>query len=101
MVTKAVVNARAIQVEVFASPIVRARLLKRARIALPAAQREAIAAGAPGWGRKLRIEEGVRPGAKSPTKIKRPYARIIGPKAITEGDKPIDRQRILRRVVNQ
>ena len=99
--TKAVVNERALQAQVFASPIVRARLLSRARVALPAAQREAIAAGAPGWARKLRLEQGVRPGAKSPTGIRRPYARIIGPREVTEGDKPIDRQRILRRVVNQ
>lgn len=101
MVRKAVVNERALQAQVFGSPVVMARLVARARVALPAAQREAITAGAPGWARKLRIEEGVRPGAKSPTGIRRPYARVIGPRAVTDGDKPIDRQRILRRVVAQ
>lgn len=100
MAGKAVVNERALQAQVFAAPIVRESLASRARIALPAAQREAINAGAPGWARKLRLEEGVRPGTKSPTRIRRPYARVIGPREVTEGDKPIDRGRILRRVVN-
>jgi len=96
----AYVDEKYLQQQVFNSPVVARALAGRARIALPAAQREAIAAGAPGWARKLRIEEGRRPGTKSPRGIRRPFARIIGPSEVTEGDKPIDRQRVLRRVVN-
>lgn len=44
---------------------------------LPICQRLALQEGCPEFAESLRIETGTRPGTKSPTGIKRPYARVI------------------------
>jgi hypothetical protein len=83
------------------SPAVRRALqMKRDRV-LARAQRLAIAAGLPEYGRSLRGEDGTRPGTRSPTGIKRPFSRVIATSAdatSTEyGDQGVQKRAILRR----
>jgi len=59
------------------SPEVAAALLAAAQRILPRAQRLAYAAGEKRFADALRVESGVRPGTKSPTGVKRPFARVI------------------------
>lgn len=56
---------------------VRQALAQRARLVHPRAVRAAADAGALEFAKRLRVEEGVRPGTKSPDGIRRPYARVI------------------------
>ena len=65
--------------QVIESPRVREALHARGRLLLPRAQRIAATADAPIFGKAVRLEEGTRPGVKSPTGLKRPYARITAP----------------------
>jgi hypothetical protein len=87
--------------EAAASPAVRAALRAKAKRVLPRAQRLAYAAGAKEFGDSLRIEEGTRPGTKSPSGIKRAYVRIIATSedatAREHGDVGVPKQAILRR----
>lgn len=56
---------------------VRQALSDTARRLLPICQRLALQEGCPRFADSLRVETGTRPGTKSPTGIKRPYARVI------------------------
>lgn len=75
---KIILDPKEISAQALASPQVRAGLRDRAAIALPRAKREALAAGDPEFAASLHIVEGTRPGAKSPTGIRRPFARVMG-----------------------
>ncbi|MDU3736497.1 MAG: hypothetical protein E6586_08730 [Bifidobacterium scardovii] len=66
-----------IQQNVLANPGVRKALNATARRLLPIAKRIAYKEHAPDYADSLRIETGTRPGTKSPTGVKRPYARVI------------------------
>lgn len=57
-------------------PAVKAKLRDKAERVLPRAQRIAAAADALELGRRLHVEEGVRPGTKADGGLRRPYARI-------------------------
>lgn len=87
--------------DVLASKPVRATVQARADRILPTARSIAFSSGARAFGNSLRAESGIRPGAKSPTGIKRPFTRITGD--VTEDIKRADarsklsRQQILRR----
>ncbi|RBQ00148.1 hypothetical protein CRD59_00975 [Bifidobacterium xylocopae] len=59
------------------NPEVRGALVGTAKRLLPICQRLAIQEGCTEFADSLRIEQGTRPGTKSPTGIKRPYARVI------------------------
>ncbi|MGU3409115.1 hypothetical protein ACLBWP_03325 [Microbacterium sp. M1A1_1b] len=87
--------------EAAATPVVRAALRAKAKRVLPRAQRLAYAAGAKAFGDSLRIEEGTRPGTKSPSGIKRPFVRVIATSADAaaqeHGDVGVPKQAILRR----
>ncbi len=71
-------DVEAIIQEVAESDFVRDAIAAEARRMLPAAQRAAYNAGANAFAKSLRVETGTRPGSKSPTGLRRPYARIIG-----------------------
>ncbi len=83
------------------SPAVRAALRAKAARALPRAQRLAAAAGAQRFSRRLRVEEGTRPGSKAEGGFRRPYARVTA--TLTDDDQAADagakitRRQILRR----
>ena len=62
--------------QVLASPAVREALYARARLVLPRTQRAAAQAGAVELSKRLRVEQGIRPGAKAGG-FQRPYARVI------------------------
>lgn len=62
--------------EVAASDQVRRALRARAALVLPRAQREAAQAGRLELAKRLRIEEGTRPGTKAGG-FRRTYARVI------------------------
>ena len=62
--------------QVLASPAVREALYARARLVLPRTQRVAAQAGAVELSKRLRVEQGIRPGAKAGG-FQRPYARVI------------------------
>ena len=66
----------AIVVEAMDHPDVAAAIANKARRVLTRAQYEAYKAGRINFGDQLRIQTGTRPGAKSPTGLRRPYARI-------------------------
>jgi hypothetical protein len=80
---------------------VRGGLEKRARLMLPRAERIAAGAGAVEFGRALRVDTGVRPGAKAEGGLRRPYARVVA--IVTEEMDQADaaatmsRRQILRR----
>ncbi len=63
--------------QVVAQPGVRAAVEQMARARLGKARYLALKAGRPNFAAKLRIEVGVRPGAKARGGLKRPYARLI------------------------
>ena len=62
---------------VLASATVRAALEARARRMAPTARATARAAGAPKAAAAITYRTGTRPGTKSPTGLKRSYARIV------------------------
>ena len=62
--------------QVLASPAVREALYARARLVLPRTQRVAAQSGAVELSKRLRVEQGTRPGAKAGG-FQRPYARVI------------------------
>lgn len=62
--------------QVLESSAVRNALNARARLVLPRAQREAANGGRTQLAKRLRVESGVRPGAKAVDGIRRPYARV-------------------------
>lgn len=60
------------------TPAVRVALAAKARRVLPRAERLAIQANAFEFARTLRIEQGVRPGARAKGGLRRPFARVVG-----------------------
>lgn len=86
--------------QVAQSTAVRAQLRAKTARMLPRAQRLAAAAGAHQFAKRLRVEEGTRPGAKAGG-FRRPYARLTAD--LTEDEKAADsgaklsRRQILRR----
>lgn len=89
--------------EAAASAPVRTALRDKAARILPRAQRLAAAAGARAFAASLRVEEGRRPGIRSPKRIRRPYARVIATSAdataVEHGDVSVSKQAILRRAM--
>ncbi|MBM6622669.1 hypothetical protein JTF08_13720 [Micrococcaceae bacterium RIT802] len=62
--------------EMMGSPAVRKAVAAKAARVLPRAKSLAYSSGADGTGKALEVIEGVRPGTKSPSGLRRPYARI-------------------------
>lgn len=87
--------------EIMASPAVRKALENKARRIHPRARSIANGAGATAFATALRVETGTRPGARSPTGLKRPFARVIADMddAARDADRGADlsRIKILRR----
>ena len=86
--------------QVLQSSAVKQALAARARIVLPRAQRMAAKAGAVEFSRRLKVEQGVRPGTKAEG-FRRPYARVS---ALVDDDvmnrdrgSKLTRRQILRR----
>ena len=77
MSSGAVVDDDWIDHNVLQNPEVREALNDTAKRLLPICQRLAMQEGCDQFADSLRIETGTRPGTKSPTGIKRPYARVI------------------------
>lgn len=77
MSSGAVVDDDWIDRNVLQNPKVREALADTAKRLLPICQRLAYQEGCDEFADSLRIETGTRPGTKSPTGIKRPYARVI------------------------
>ena len=77
MSSGAVVDDEWIDQNVLQNPDVREALNDTAKRLLPICQRLAYQEGCDEFADSLRIETGTRPGTKSPTGIKRPYARVI------------------------
>ena len=86
--------------QVAQSAAVRAQLRAKAARMLPRAQRLAAAAGARQFGRRLRVEEGIRPGTKAGG-FRRPYARLTADltddEAAADSGAKLSRRQILRR----
>lgn len=87
--------------EIMASPAVRKALANKAHRIQPRAASIANSAGAEAFAKALRVETGTRPGAQSPTGLKRPYARVIADMddASRDADRgaALSRTKILRR----
>lgn len=66
-----------VTIRALAHPAVQAAVLRRAQQIFPRAQHAAYKAGRIHFADNMRVETGVRPGTKSPTGLKRPYARVI------------------------
>lgn len=77
MSSGAIVDDDWIDENVLRNPEVRQTLVDTATRLLPICQRLALQEGCPDFADSLRVETGTRPGTKSPTGIKRPYARVI------------------------
>ena len=77
MSSGAVVDDEWIDRNVLQNPEVREALNDTAKRLLPICQRLAMQEGCDEFADSLRIETGTRPGTKSPTGIKRPYARVV------------------------
>lgn len=96
-------NEQEIRQQAAQSSDVRNALRDKADRMLPRAQREALKAGAIEFARALRVETGTRPGTKSPTGFKRPFARVIadndGASDTEHGNVGVPKQAILRRVM--
>lgn len=71
------VDEKWLEKNILESPAVRQGLNDIAARLLPICQRLAYQEGCDDFADSLRIETGTRPGTKSPTGIKRPYARVI------------------------
>lgn len=100
MVTRVIVSRETLD-KAARNPQVIKALRDKADRMLPRAQRLAIAAGLPEFAKAMRVEDGVRPGAKSPKGIKRPYSRVIadmeGAQDFEHGNANVSRQSILAR----
>lgn len=94
-----------IQKNVLENPQVTSALMSTAQRLLPITKRIAYQDGASDFADSLRIETGVRPGAKSPTGIRRPYVRIIAgsedASAQEFGDGKLPKKRLFGRAVAQ
>lgn len=77
MSSGAIVDDDWIDENVLRNTEVRQTLVDTATRLLPICQRLALQEGCPDFADSLRVEMGTRPGTKSPTGIKRPYARVI------------------------
>ena len=91
---------------VLRNPEVRKALNATARRLAPIVRRIAYQEGDPSYAESVRIEQGVRPGTKSPTGIRRPYSRVaIGDEHAAEkewGDgRYYPKKGFLRRAVKQ
>lgn len=62
---------------VLANPAVQSALDAKARRLAPIVQRIALKEGDTRYAESVRVECGRRPGTKSPTHLRRPYARVI------------------------
>lgn len=62
---------------VLANPAVQSALDAKARRLAPIVQRIALKEGDTRYAESVRVEHGRRPGSKSPSRIRRPYARVI------------------------
>lgn len=80
---------------------VRAALRAKANRVLPRAKAIAYSVGATEFAKALKVRDGTRPGTRSPSGFKRPYARVVA--AVTpelkkkDGRTSLSRQQILRR----
>jgi hypothetical protein len=96
-----VVVSRSTLDEVARSRKVSDALEAKAQRMLPRAVRLALAAGEVDFANALHIENGIRPGSKSPKGIKRPYWRVIADtenaEDIENGNAGVTRQSILKR----
>lgn len=94
-----------IQRNILPNPQVRKALNATARRLLPIVRRIAYQEHAPDYADSVRIETGTRPGAKSPTGVKRPYARVIAGDETAEarefGGQGMPKQGFLRRAASQ
>lgn len=90
---------------VLSNPAVRDALDAKARRIAPIVKRIALKDGDRSYAESVRIQTGRRPGAKSPTHVARPYARVvIGDEHATEkehGSKYFPKKGFLRRAVTE
>ncbi|KFF31649.1 hypothetical protein [Bifidobacterium bombi] len=75
--TGAIVDDEWIDRNVLQNPNVKDALMDTAKRLLPICQRLAIQEGCEDFADSLHLEQGVRPGTKSPTGIKRPYVNVV------------------------
>lgn len=86
--------------QVMQSPTVQNRLRDKAARILPRARAIALSDGQAEFAKALEITPGIRPGTKSPTGLKRSYARVgasITPDVKKDGYGKLSRQQVLRR----
>lgn len=97
------VSKKWLEKNVLSNPAVRDALDAKARRIAPIVKRIALKEGDRAYAESVRIQTGRRPGAKSPTHIARPYARvIIGDEHAMEkehGSKYFPKKGFLRRAV--
>lgn len=88
------INQRALQ-----DPKVRKAIRDKAERMLPVAQRAALSAGALDVARSMKVEAGMRPGTKSPTGLKRPFARVVAddPQGSEHGNRGVPKIAFLRK----
>ena len=82
------------------SPSVQAALRNKAARVLPRAKAIALSDNQPGFAEAIVLTQAERPGTKSPTGLKRPYARIgavITPEVKDDGYNKLTRSQILKR----
>ena len=86
--------------EAMQSSIVQKRLQDKAARVLPRAKAIALSDGKAELSKALQVSYGVRSGAKSPSGLQRPYARVgatITPDMKKDGYGRLSRQQVLRR----
>lgn len=89
--------------EAMQSSIVQKRLQDKAARVLPRAKAIALSDGQPALARALEISQAIRSGAKSPSGLQRPYARVgalITAEVKKDGYGKLSRQQIMRRASN-
>lgn len=103
MAKKPTISTRLLN-EAMGKPKVRAALKAKADRILPTSRAIAHSVGANEFAKELHVEEGTRPGTRSPSGFQRPYARVVA-KVTPEmkkkdGRTSLSRQQILRRGSN-
>lgn len=87
--------------EVLQNKKVREALKNKADRVLPRSKAIAYSLGASGFAEALHVVEGTRPGTRSPSGLKRPYARVVATVTPqlkrTDGRTSLTRTQILRR----
>ncbi len=71
------VDSKWLERNVLASPDVRKALDDKAKRLAPIVRRIALKEGDERYAASVRVEQGTRPGVRSPTHLKRPYARVV------------------------